>query len=55
MPQELVKTLVEQALAGTVTFDRNLTRTIDSAVAAIDRKLSDAAQRHHASPEVLGS
>ncbi len=29
--QELVKTLVEQALAGTVTFDRNLPRTIRQA------------------------
>jgi type VI secretion system protein ImpC len=38
--QELVKTLVEQALAGTVTFDRNLPRTIDRAIAAIDAKLS---------------
>src|SRR5215472_16524839 len=38
--QELVKTLVEQALTGTVTFDRNLPRTIDRAMAAIDGKLS---------------
>lgn len=38
--QDLVKTLVEQALAGTVTFDKNLTRTFDAAIAAIDRKLS---------------
>jgi len=38
--QELVKTLVEQALAGTVTFDRNLPRTIDHAIAALDAKLS---------------
>src|SRR3954470_9154573 len=38
--QELVKTLVEQALSGTVTFDKNLTRTIDRAIAEIDRKLS---------------
>jgi type VI secretion system protein ImpC len=38
--QELVKTLVEQALAGTVTFDRNLTRTFERAIAAIDRMLS---------------
>jgi type VI secretion system protein ImpC len=39
--QELAKTLVEQALAGTVTFDRNLPRTLESAIAAIDRKLSE--------------
>lgn len=38
--QDLVKTLVEQALAGTVTFDKNLARTIDSAIEAIDGKLS---------------
>ena len=46
--QDLVKTLVEQALSGTVTFDRNLTRTFDRAIAAIDRKLSDSAQCDHA-------
>src|SRR5215831_10332792 len=38
--QELVKTLVEQALTGTVTFDRTLQRTFDAAIAAIDQKLS---------------
>jgi type VI secretion system protein ImpC len=38
--QDLVKTLVEQALSGTVTFDKNLTRTFDRAIAAIDRQLS---------------
>jgi type VI secretion system protein ImpC len=47
--QDLVKNLVEQALSGTVTFDRNLTRTFDRAIAAIDRKLSDQlnAIMHH--------
>ena len=38
--QELVKTLVDQALAGTVTFDRNLTQWVEKAVAAIDATLS---------------
>src|ERR1700693_5715243 len=38
--QDLVKNLVEQALAGTITFDKNLTRTIDKAIAAIDQKMS---------------
>ena len=38
--QDLVKTLVEQALSGTVTFDRNLGRSIEHAIAAIDAKLS---------------
>jgi type VI secretion system protein ImpC len=37
---DLVKNLVEQALSGTVTFDKNLTRTFDRAIQAIDRKLS---------------
>ena len=47
--QDLVKTLVEQALTGTVTFDRNLTRTFDQAIAAIDAKLSEQlnAIMHH--------
>jgi type VI secretion system protein ImpC len=38
--QDLVKNLVEQALSGTITFDKNLTRTFDRAIAAIDQKLS---------------
>jgi type VI secretion system protein ImpC len=38
--QELVRTLVSEALSGTVTFDRNLGRTIDRTIAAIDAKLS---------------
>ncbi len=38
--QDLVRALVEQAQAGTVKFDRNLNRTIERAVAEIDRKLS---------------
>src|SRR5215813_7563473 len=38
--QDLVKNLVEQALAGTVTFDRNLSKTFDKAIAAVDAKLS---------------
>jgi type VI secretion system protein ImpC len=39
--EDLVKNLLEQAMAGTVTFDKNLARTFDRAIAAIDRKLSD--------------
>ena len=47
--QDLVKNLIEQALAGTVTFDKNLTRTIDKAIAAIDQKISKQlnAVMHH--------
>ncbi|MCQ8278636.1 type VI secretion system contractile sheath large subunit [Acetobacteraceae bacterium KSS8] len=37
---ELVRTLVEQAGQGVVTFDRNLTRTIEKAVAKLDETLS---------------
>lgn len=39
--QDLVRTLVEQAHKGTVTFDRNLTITIDRAIKAIDTTLSN--------------
>lgn len=39
--EDLVKNLVEQALAGTVTFDRNLAKTLDQAIARIDAKVSD--------------
>jgi type VI secretion system protein ImpC len=49
MAKDLVKNLVEQSLAGTITFDKNLTRTIDRAIAAIDAKMSKqlAAIMHH--------
>jgi type VI secretion system protein ImpC len=47
--QDLVKNLVQQALAGTVTFDKSLSRTFERAIAAIDRKLSEQlnAVMHH--------
>lgn len=38
--QELLKTLTAEALAGTVTFDKNLGATITKAIAAIDAKIS---------------
>jgi type VI secretion system protein ImpC len=38
--KDLVKTMVEEALKGTITFDRNLTRTFDHAIDVIDQKLS---------------
>jgi type VI secretion system protein ImpC len=37
---ELVKTLVAEAMSGTVTFDKNLGVSVDRAIAAIDAKLS---------------
>ncbi len=33
--------MVEQTNAGTVSFDRNLTRTIERAITLIDQRLSD--------------
>jgi type VI secretion system protein ImpC len=39
--QDLVRTLIEEANKGTVSFDRNLTVTIDRAIKAIDVALSD--------------
>ncbi|MQX37140.1 type VI secretion system contractile sheath large subunit [Roseospira navarrensis] len=47
--QELIKTLTEQALKGTVQFSRNLTQTFNEAIAAIDQQLSEqlAAIMHH--------
>jgi type VI secretion system protein ImpC len=49
LTKDLVKNLVEQSLTGTVTFDKNLTRTIDKAIQAIDAKMSKqlAAIMHH--------
>lgn len=47
--QDLLKTLTEEALAGTVTYSKNLTQTFNQAIQAIDRKLSEqlAAVMHH--------
>ena len=56
--QDLVKNLIEQALAGTVTFDKNLTRTIDKAIAAIDQKMSkqlNAIMHHEKFTKLEGS
>jgi type VI secretion system protein ImpC len=49
LAKDLVKNLVEQSLAGTITFDKNLTRTFDRAIKAIDAKMSKqlAAIMHH--------
>ena len=53
--QDLVKNLVEQALAGTVTFDKNLTRTFDRADRRDRSQAVRTAQRDHAPPEVPGA
>ena len=39
--ESLLKTLTEEALKGTVSWDTNLSRTINSAISAIDRAMSD--------------
>lgn len=38
--KELFSVLAEQALSGTVTWDNNVTKTIENAISEIDRKLS---------------
>jgi type VI secretion system protein ImpC len=38
--QQLVRTLAEEALKGTVTYSRNVTQTIKRAIAAIDEQIS---------------
>lgn len=38
--QDLIKALTEEALKGTVTFNRNLTQTFNRAIAGIDEKVS---------------
>ena len=47
--QDLIKALTEEALKGTVSFDRNLTRTFDRAIAVLDQKLSEQLNQvmHH--------
>jgi type VI secretion system protein ImpC len=47
--EDLMKTLVDQSLAGTLTFDKNVTKTINATIKAIDEKLSAqlSAVMHH--------
>lgn len=47
--KELMRTLAEEAMKGTVTWDKNLSITVDKAVAAIDQAISRqlAAVMHH--------
>ena len=56
--QDLVKNLVQQAMAGTVTFDKNLSRTIDRAIARIDQQMSaqlNAIMHHERFTKLEGS
>ena len=47
--EELMKTLVDQAMTGVVTWDKNVTKTINARITAIDEILSKqlAAVMHH--------
>src|SRR5690349_15273841 len=47
--EDLMKTLVDQALAGIVSFDKNITKTINATIKALDEKLSTQlnAVMHH--------
>src|SRR3990172_1639330 len=38
--EELLKTLTEEALKGTVTFDKDVARTLNAGIAAIDAAVS---------------
>ena len=53
--EDLMKTLVDQAMAGVVTWDKNVTKTINARIAAIDEVLSKqvAAILHHPSFQKL--
>ncbi len=47
--EELIKTLTEEALKGTVTWNKNLTVTFREAITALDKKISEqlSAVMHH--------
>lgn len=49
--QDLLRTLTDQALKGTVTYDRNLTITLNNAIAEIDKAISSQLAAIMQSPE----
>jgi type VI secretion system protein ImpC len=56
--QELLKTLTEEALKGTVTFSKNLTQTFNKAIALIDAQISkqlNAVMHHEKFQKLEGS
>jgi type VI secretion system protein ImpC len=56
--EDLLKTLTQEAMKGTVTWDKNLSVTINSAIAAIDRALSSqltAIMQHEKFQKLEGS
>src|SRR5690606_15322078 len=56
--QDLIANLTKQAMSGTVTWDRNLTKTINNAITAIDAAISkqlSAIMHHEKLQKVEGS
>lgn len=51
--QDLLRTLTDQALKGTVTYDRNLTITLNNAIAEIDKTISTQLAKIMQSPEFV--
>ena len=49
--QDLLRTLTDQALKGTVVYDRNLTVTLNNAIAQIDQTISRQLAAIMQSPE----
>lgn len=49
--QDLLRTLTDQALKGTVVYDRNLTVTLNSAIAQLDRTISKQLSKIMQAPE----
>lgn len=47
--KDLIKTLVDEALKGTVSYDKNVSRTFEAAIAAIDQQISKQVNQilHH--------
>ncbi len=47
--KDLIKTLVDEALKGTVSYDKNVSRTFEAAIAAIDAQISKQVNQilHH--------
>ena len=56
--EDLIRTLAEQALQGTVTYDKDVTRTIRGAIKSLDAAISkqlSAVMHHPEFPKLEGS
>lgn len=49
---ELIRSLVEESLKGTVKFDKNITQTVNRAISAIDAAALKTARCHHAQSDI---